>query len=638
MASTGWLTPTSTGSPNNDWAAFGDPTRAFVEDDILISVNGAYQDYADFSVPTLLSGTVIDGIQVRTKGTGSVSPTPKCGIEISWDGGTNYTSTGKQTSHSGTDKGLPFFSTVGGATDKWGRTWANTDFTNSNLRVRLSNAVSVFAIDVLEINIHYTYIPLTRSISGTLLTSGDVIRTLFAERSISGSLIFNGGARATVLWQVEDISGKTYLYKVYDEDGSFIEVWKDVIDEPNFTHEINSIGSNMTVELARNSDSLGTTTAPLTTEDSQNITTEGDENILVTTESRNQIGDGSSVNYNNRVDIMAYYGEVAPLLTEDSEIITTEDEEDLLAEIGSPSGRRIFTGFISDINSRYGNTETTVVQLTSYGYDLDQYPITNDSDETTVAYSSEDPSDIALDAMDRFVAASSGESYNTYTLATSASISITGTTVSYTFRVNSYKDVLDKVLELMPSNWYYYVGLGDNTVYFRERAVNPKHLFYLGKHIKAEDVRGSILDVKNHVLFTGGGDPALFRERKVTPAARTRRGLEIRSDSRVTLDDSADIISEGITDQSNKVQYRTTVEVLSKQYDIESITVGDLVGFRNFGNYVDDLKLQVIGLSYQPDLVQLQLETKPPTINKRLEDVVRNLKVTENQNAPDQPS
>ena len=63
-----------------------------------------------------------------------------------------------------------------------------------------------------------------------------------------------------------------------------------------------------------------------------------------------------------------------------------------------------------------------------------------------------------------------------------------------------------------------------------------------------------------------------------------------------------------------------------------------LVGFRNFGNYVDDLKLQVIGLSYQPDLVQLQLETKPPTINKRLEDIVRNLKVTDNQNAPDQPS
>ena len=89
MASTGWLTPTSTGSPNNDWAAFGDPTRAFVEDDISIVANGAYQDYADFSVPTLLSGTVIDGIQVRTKGLGSVSPTPKCGIEISWDGGTN---------------------------------------------------------------------------------------------------------------------------------------------------------------------------------------------------------------------------------------------------------------------------------------------------------------------------------------------------------------------------------------------------------------------------------------------------------------------------------------------------------------------------------------------------------------------
>ena len=190
----------------------------------------------------------------------------------------------------------------------------------------------------------------------------------------------------------------------------------------------------------------------------------------------------------------------------------------------------------------------------------------------------------------------------------------------------------------MPSNWYYRIGLGDNVVYYRERPTTPQHLFYLGKHIKALDLRGSIIDVVNHTLFTGGGEPALYVQRKEAPATRTRRGLEVRSDSRVTVPLSAQIISDGIIENGNKVQYRTTVEILSGQYDIESIQPGDLVGFRNFGNYVDSLTMQVVGLTYSPDFVQLQLETKPPTINKRLEDVVRNLTVTENIGIPSSPS
>jgi hypothetical protein len=68
------------------------------------------------------------------------------------------------------------------------------------------------------------------------------------------------------------------------------------------------------------------------------------------------------------------------------------------------------------------------------------------------------------------------------------------------------------------------------------------------------------------------------------------------------------------------------------------INVGEVVGFRNFGNYVDDLTMQIVGLNYTPDFVQLQLETKPPTINKRLEDLRRNMIVSENQNVPTTPS
>lgn len=477
-----------------------------------------------------------------------------------------------------------------------------------------------------------------RSISGTLLFGGSVARPIKTTYgSISGSLLFGGSVKAIVIKDTQALPGKTYLYKIYDEDGTFVTVWKnDVITDPSFTHEINSIGSTMDIELAKTSDSLGTTTGPLQTEAGTNITTESLQNILASTQSRNQIGPNSSVQYNNRVDVYAYYGEIAPLLTEGMEVIMTEDNETILASSGAPNGLRIFTGFISDINTRYGNTDTVAVQVTSYGWDLNQYPITNVSNETTVKFLSYDPSDIIREAMTKFVADSA--SYNTYTKATDTSVSTTASTVSYTFKANTYADVLDKTLELMPSNWYYYVGLGDNTVYFRERSVQPTHKFYLGKHIKALDLKGSIADTNNRVLFTGGGDPALYLERVEAPAPRTRRTLELYSDSRVTLTSSAEIIADGIIEDKNKVRYRTTIEILSGVYDIESLKVGETVGFRNFDNFVDSLTMQIVGINYSPDVAQLQLDSKPPTINKRLSDIYRNMKVQENRDVPDLPS
>ena len=473
------------------------------------------------------------------------------------------------------------------------------------------------------------------SIDGTIKFSGGANRQFLASRSISGTLLFSGGARAVVIRDAEALKDKRYLYKVYDEDGIFIDIWKDVVSELSFTHEINSIGSTTSIKLARNSDTVGTVSSNLLTESNQNILAEDDLPLLAVTESKNQIGPGSSVDYNNRVDIYAFYGSTGPLQTEDYESIITEDDEEILADLGHPNGIRVFTGFISEINSRYGNTETTIVQLSSYGWDTDQFPLMK-SGATTVTYNSYDPSDIAKDAIDQFVIDSS--SYGTYTHRDSISIATSGTTVSYTFKSNTYKEVMDKVLELLPSNWYYRVGLGDNIVYYSSRSSTADHLFYLGKHIKALDLKGSILDVVNRVLFTGGGDPALYLDRSEAPADRTRRALKVMSDNRVTLTDSAEIIIDSNIDQNNKTQYRTTIEILSSVYDIESINVGQTIGFRNFGNYVDALTMQVVGLSYTPESVQLQLETKPPTINKRLEDIRRQLTVSENQNLPTTPS
>lgn len=476
----------------------------------------------------------------------------------------------------------------------------------------------------------------TRSISGTILFGGNANRRIIAIREAKGTLVFGGGARAIIIRDAESIQDKRYLYKVYDEEGNYIETWSDVASELTYTHEINTIGSTTMVELARNSDTKGQTTTPLLTEDGINLLTEDNFDILATTETNNQIGSGTSVDYNNRVDIMVFYGSVEPLYTENDMVITTEDDEDLLADIGAPNGNRIFTGFISEINSRYGSTETTLVQLTSYGWDLGQYPLTNSSDQTTVVFNSQDPSTIAQTAIDKFVTDSAP--YDTYTHRDAGSIATTGTTVSYTFRSNTYEDVVNKVLELMPSNWYYRVGLGDNILYYAERSAEPKHLFYLGKHIAALDLKGSILDVTNRVLFTGGGEPALYVETNQAPAPNTRRSLAVMSDNRVTLQASAEIISEGKIEEGNKIQYRTTVEILSGQYDIESVQPGDSVGWRNFDSQIiSSLVMYVIGVSYSPEKIQIQLDSKPPTINKRLADLQRNLITSDNESLPVAP-
>ena len=52
---------------------------------------------------------------------------------------------------------------------------------------------------------------------------------------------------------------KRYLYKVYDSTGAYIKTWNDVVSPYELPEEINTTGSEITVELARPSTSLGMT-------------------------------------------------------------------------------------------------------------------------------------------------------------------------------------------------------------------------------------------------------------------------------------------------------------------------------------------------------------------------------------------
>ncbi len=107
----------------------------------------------NFKLPVTAS---IKGILVQVKAkVSSASSAPKICAQISWDGGVTWT-TAKTTSTLTTAN---IIYTLGTATDTWGRTWAQGDFSNTNFRVRIidmaSSTARTFSLDSIAVNVSY---------------------------------------------------------------------------------------------------------------------------------------------------------------------------------------------------------------------------------------------------------------------------------------------------------------------------------------------------------------------------------------------------------------------------------------------------------------------------------------------------
>lgn len=473
------------------------------------------------------------------------------------------------------------------------------------------------------------------SIDGGFVFGGEVIHKLEAKRSIEGTLVFGGVVIGVLDSDSGKIERKTYMYKVYDEDGNFISVLDDVISQPTWSEEINRTGSTARLELGRNSDSLTVGVEPLLDNLGAVINDSNTLPILTTVQSRNKVGVGSNIAHNYRVDIFVFYGSIEPLIDNNELNILDNNNDTILTTIGAPNGSRRFTGFISEINIRYGESETTEILLMSYGFDLDQYLIKSGSN-TTVTYSAQDPGAIIRSALDNFATQGGSDIFTSYSAAT---VEDAGMTTSLTFRANTVAEVIQQAYQVAPSGHFYYVDLGTNLVNFRDKSATAERTFLLGKHIKSLDLRTYIGDVVNQVLFTGGDIPASpFKLYTRALQTGTRRGLKRISDARVTLVGTADSISNAELDSKVTVQYRSTVTILSEAFDIESINLGETVQFRNFDNFVDDLNFQIVAKTYTPDFVTLQLDTLPRNVNRVIDTIQRQLEVEQNNDVPVAPT
>jgi len=253
--------------------------------------------------------------------------------------------------------------------------------------------------------------------------------------------------------------------------------------------------------------------------------------------------------------------------------------------------------------------------------------------DTTVPFLSKDPSQILRSIVD--FAQSRGAAIN----YTSDSIEVTETLVSYTFQTNTIKEAIEKVLELCPANWYYYYDFGTDTIYLKERSTTPDRWLRKGQSVVSGKIVKTIEKVVNDVLFSGGGNPALFKRTREIPQTGTRRGLAKKSDNRVTSSSTAVILSQSDIDQFRDALYAGDITITEDgTFYLEDVAVGEMVGFIGFGTLVDGIVVQSVSKEYSPDKMPLSLTYNVPRVNKRVEDIKRNLEVLENVNNPAEPS
>jgi len=306
-------------------------------------------------------------------------------------------------------------------------------------------------------------------------------------------------------------------------------------------------------------------------------------------------------------------------------------------------GNDVFgSGSTNTVTVSYDSTASTYPSGAMYTYNEstgwsgaanDMYfNIVTSSGATANVYTDQDPSAIIRDALDTFVALGGSITY------TADSIADTGTTVSYTFKFNTYMDLIQKCVELAPAYWYYYVDPATNILYFQPKGTAADHTMTLKKHFADLSINYVMEDIKNSIYFTGGDDGtgtnvlvSTFNDASI---AKYGSWLDLPNDSRVTTTTQANTLANSMLNEYSKPKFQISFDVPSPVYDITTFVVGDMIAFTNMNDFMSSLLLQVQSVDYRSDIVTIRLDQLPSTQIKYIDNLRRNLLATNTQNNP----
>lgn len=219
----------------------------------------------------------------------------------------------------------------------------------------------------------------------------------------------------------------------------------------------------------------------------------------------------------------------------------------------------------------------------------------------------------------------------------------TGLSVTYTFVVATIFDALKKILELSPTGYYHYIDLGTAEIDIKQISAGADFTVVRGRHINELNLALTIEQVKNYLLFSGGETAGvnLYRDYSDSESS-TFYGLRTatQSDNRVTVAGTADAIGESFIEENSDEKQETTLIIKDEHVDITQFTPGKTIGFKNFGNFIDDMVLQIVRRepNFSDGISVLTLGQLPIRMNDRIQAINRGLMNQQTINNPSAPS
>lgn len=254
---------------------------------------------------------------------------------------------------------------------------------------------------------------------------------------------------------------------------------------------------------------------------------------------------------------------------------------------------------------------------------------------TTTTYSSQDP---VTGMMSGILA----DYNNRGGYITERDFEATGLSLTYTFAVAFIYDALKKVLDMSPAGFYSYIDLGTAEIDILQESETADFTVVRGKDIVDLELSLSIENVKNYLLFTGGdtgGGTNLYRDYS-DAESNALYGLrtEAKTDNRVTLNATANAIGDSFIAENSEETQETSLIVPVTAMDHTLLIPGKTIGFRNFGNFIDSMVLQIVRREFNTKTVTLTLGRLPVRMSDEIQRINRGLLNEQTIGNPSAPS
>ena len=244
-----------------------------------------------------------------------------------------------------------------------------------------------------------------------------------------------------------------------------------------------------------------------------------------------------------------------------------------VSDVEAPTGKLIYSGELSKYHLVSADKDTVEVTFIGYVAELSKRIVVDESGKTNIPYSTEDPANVIRSVIN--LVGSKVTAGN--------NIDLTGLSVSWDCIQNTALEAIQRMTEIAPANWYWYVD-SDNDFHFHQfTSANPLRL-YIGKHINKIEITKSGESLYNAYFFLGGGSPQLYIKATRTASITTYGQKDKREqDERVTLQTTATTRSTSFLDESAVLQMEVICTVIDSNIDptngvdIDSLVPGQAI-------------------------------------------------------------